>query len=416
MLGAVLREGNAGPLDARPWDAADLVVVDPSSLPTDDLTRFRTWVERTPRPPTVVVTDDPDAWGAADSTLGAGGLQVPDPIGEGARRGTPATELLGATDDDELLVRDDTGNPLGLLIDPANGGYRSTPQGAVDLAASGVPIGTSVDEVLSVGQGARARRWAWKQRDPAVVLDRLLDSVGVDHRDPWPTVAGLLVSNRPDRVLGAIDGFLIQEYDRKELVVACHGFDSADVVAHIDGLDVSEDIQVLSFPTAWSLGRCLNEAALATSTTLLAKIDDDDYYGPHYLLDAVLATRYSGAEVVGKAAQFTYVESADTTVVRRAATEEMLVDGVLTGATLVFDRAIWDAVRFPDRPRMVDVHFISGARAAGANVYANGRWEFVYRRSVAGHTWLVDDDEFLRGSVHAWNGWDPNGCILTEMT
>ena len=91
------------------------------------------------------------------------------------------------------------------------------------------------------------------------------------------------------------------------------------------------------------------------------------------------------------------------------------MDGVLTGASLVFERAVWDAVRFPDRPRMVDVHFLAGARAAGARVYAASRWEFVYRRTVSGHTWEVDDEQFLAGSEPAWAGWDPHRCILTDL-
>lgn len=415
-LASVLGEGNDGDLDARPWDSVDLVVVDPTRLPADDLAHLRTWVERSARPPTVVVTDDPGAWPEADATIGSGGMQIPDAIGEGARGGTAAIELLGATADQELLVRDDTGRPVGLLMSSGTDSYASVGQAGVDLAARGIPVGTSVDEVLAVGQGARARRWAWSHRDPAVLLDELLNVMGVSHRDPWPTVAGLLVSNRPDRVLQAVDGFLGQQYGGKELVVGCHGFDGGAVKAHVDGLDSADGVRVLEFPEVWSLGRCLNEAALATTASVLAKIDDDDFYGPNYLLDAVLARRYSGAAVVGKASQFTYVESADTTVLRRGATEETFVDGVLTGATLVFDRAVWDAVRFPDRPRMVDVHFISGVRASGANVYANGRWEFVYRRSVTGHTWMVDDEEFLRGSESAWNGWDPSRCILSELT
>ena len=414
-LAAVLGEGNAQTLDAQSWDSVDLVVVDPARLPADDLEGFRTWVEGSPRPPTMVVANDPGAWPRADATVGTGGLDIPDPIGHEGRGGTPTAELLSSTVRDEFIVRDDNGNPVGLLSEHGSASYASLGQAGVNLAARGVAVGHSVDEVRALGQGARARRWAWSRRDPAVLLDELLTGVGVSHRSPWPSVGGLLVSNRPDRVLRAIDSFLAQRYGHKELVVGCHGFDCSSVEEHVKGHDSAGNVRVLQLPATWSLGRCLNEAASVTSASVLAKIDDDDFYGPNYILDAVLAKRYSGAAVVGKASQFTYVESSDITVLRRGATEETFVGGVLTGATLVFDRAIWEAVRFPDRPRMVDVHFLAGVRAAGASVYANGRWEFVYCRNETGHTWVVDDEEFLSGSEIAWDGWDPTRSILSEL-
>ena len=84
-----------------------------------------------------------------------------------------------------------------------------------------------------------------------------------------------------------------------------------------------------------------------------------------------------------------------------------MVAGVLTGATLVFGRAIWDHVRFPDRPRMIDIHFLNGVRAAGGRIYANSRWEFVYRRGPGAHTWDISDERTLEASEPAWDGWQP---------
>ena len=42
----------------------------------------------------------------------------------------------------------------------------------------------------------------------------------------------------------------------------------------------------------------------------VAAMAPQDYYGPHYLLDIALATRYSGADVIGKAAHFTWLDGA----------------------------------------------------------------------------------------------------------
>ena len=38
------------------------------------------------------------------------------------------------------------------------------------------------------------------------------------------------------------------------------------------------------------------------------KVDDDDRYGPEHIWDLVLARQFSGATVVGKGAEFVYLE------------------------------------------------------------------------------------------------------------
>ena len=48
-------------------------------------------------------------------------------------------------------------------------------------------------------------------------------------------------------------------------------------------------------------GDVLNDAYEAASGDVLLKVDDDDWYGPHAVVDLLLARRYSGADVVGHA-------------------------------------------------------------------------------------------------------------------
>ncbi|MDJ0792116.1 MAG: hypothetical protein QNJ71_09480 [Acidimicrobiia bacterium] len=401
-LATILGQADAVDLDERPWDAVDLVVVDPARL--GDLDRLDSWLDLAPRPPTVVVSDEPHRWRGAETVIGAGppgegrNLSLPEPIVEASDRSI--TEILAGTSG---TIVDESGEVTGILSELDD----STSGAIASAAASGIPVAPSRDLVRSPGQSTRSRRWAWEHRDPAVLLTELLDRVGVAHKPLLPHTAGLLISNRPDRVVTAVEGFMAQTYSECELVVGCHGISTDPLRSLVDEQGWGDAVSILDLPTTMPLGSCTNEAAAATTASVLAKIDDDDHYGPGYLRDAVLAMRYSGAPVIGKAAQFTYVESADRTVLRRAQTEETMVTGILTGATLVFERAIWDAVRFPDRPRMIDIHFLNGVRAAGGTVYANSRWEFVYRRGPGAHTWDISDERTLEASEPAWDGWRP---------
>ena len=68
------------------------------------------------------------------------------------------------------------------------------------------------------------------------------------------------------------------------------------------------------------MGECLNAGLAATDARFIAKFDDDDHYGAHYLHDALLVHRFIDAAIVGKKTFFAYLEGADETVLRFPAT------------------------------------------------------------------------------------------------
>ena len=68
-------------------------------------------------------------------------------------------------------------------------------------------------------------------------------------------------------------------------------------------------MRVLHAPSTQSLGACLNQLVAAASGEVVAKMDDDDLYGPHYLSDQLHALDYSGAALVGKQAHHMYLEA-----------------------------------------------------------------------------------------------------------
>lgn len=48
------------------------------------------------------------------------------------------------------------------------------------------------------------------------------------------------------------------------------------------------------------MGECFNNAVNIANGDYIAKMDDDDYYGEYYILDAINAFKYSGADIIGK--------------------------------------------------------------------------------------------------------------------
>ena len=410
---------------------ADLVIVDTTSLnsmPADAAREFDDWLGAAARQPLVVIaakgvdpahpaldkadvvyappTPDVDRLARHCVPL----LPVFDPsVHNPSRRRIPSGEDLQLRDRDGLRTAEIAGAVAAVEI-PATA---EPPVWVVEAAAQGIAVGPQLarPEDLRVA-AAGARRWAFRHHTPTVRAHEITGRAGLNTPDPRPSVAAILVSMRPDQAARALRSMSQQTYRPLNVVLGLHGaVPSATLLETIDDVSAVVPVSVLSHASQLTLGECLNNAIAATGAELLAKVDDDDFYGPHHIEDAVHALEYSQAEVVGKGAQFTYIEERDATVLRRPREEETFIGGSPTGATMVFRRSLWEQVRFAHRPRQVDVLFTRSARHLGARVYANSRWEFCYVRHAAGHPWTTPAETFLAGSEPQWQGFVPSRMI-----
>jgi hypothetical protein len=404
---------------------ADLVVAEPVAvdrLDGDRRTAFHAWRDALGRQPLVTVADGETR---SEQETGRTDLDIVREWESGESTGTEAWELRTSFDarcwtpveriGDEALARLEGFDRV--LIDDrfprlvVNAEFDPSVPWMTALAAAGTPfVGPEHDpDDFALGRlGSLSRRVTYRERAPWVLAAELLERAGVGHEPAIPMAAGVLVSNRPGRVVAAIEQFGLQTYPRKELVVGCHGFPAAVVADAVDGLSDRMQITVFEFVSGDPLGRCLNAAIEATGSAIIAKIDDDDHYGPGYLEDAVQARRYAQAPLVGKGATYTYLESRDATYLRRPAVVERFYNGSPTGASLVFERHLWEQVSFPHRTLGEDLAFVRGAKLLGVQPYATSPWEFVYHRAITGNTWNAIDEVFLEGAIPAWSGDRPD--------
>ncbi len=430
--------------DRNTLASADLVVVEPAALatlPTDLVTALREWAALPARQPLVVWygdgpdTADSDLLASADLvlTIDPGGA-APDgdhtpsflAASFDRARHNPIGRRFDAGGEREEVARDGVrllnGSAGPIAVIEAEACLDTPPPWLVTMAASGIPVCPGALDAAPdalARAGTAARRWAYREHAPEVRARHLLDLAGVAAPDPRPAVAAVLITMRPHRLEQALIGVLGQTYRPVEVVIGLHGADNGaatEAARVIDRLAVeSIPVTLLRFSEERSLGECLNNAIATTGAEIIAKIDDDDVYGAAHLEDGVHALGYSGAGVVGKGAQFTYVESEDVTVLRRAREEESFLGGSVTGASMLIRRAIWEQVRFPHRPRQVDTLFGRGVRRAGERIYANSRWEFCYVRLAGGHTWSTGPESFLSGADVQWSGLVPSRVAVPDL-
>ncbi len=258
-------------------------------------------------------------------------------------------------------------------------------------------------EALSVGM----RREALRTHSLRARARQVCEAASVN-MGPLPLVSVLLATRRPDRVAAAVASVAAQAYPRIELVLAAHGdgFDRARLEALASGS--GSDARVLAVPAGRVLGEVLNEALEHSRGELVTKFDDDDYYGPEHIWDLVLAHEYSRASLVGKAAEYVYLEGADRTLRRyRGGTERFGSKLTLAGGAMIIARSDLDAVvGWQPVPSGVDRALMQDVVAGGGRLYRTHGRGYLLVRHARGHTWEADDEYFLEQAVEVHDGCD----------
>jgi glycosyltransferase involved in cell wall biosynthesis len=165
-------------------------------------------------------------------------------------------------------------------------------------------------------------------------------------------------------------------------------------------------LKILSIPEEQFLADGLNAALEVASGAYLAKIDDDDYYGPNYLSDSLLAFDYAPtAGLVGKKSFFAYVEAADQTVLRFP-TQSYKFCRHVHGGTLVWDRRRLEGLEFESVRRGTDTRFLKSVQRMGVDIFSTDPFNFVHVRYAdkTRHTWTIEDDEFVSKAVSVGTG------------
>ena len=214
-------------------------------------------------------------------------------------------------------------------------------------------------------------------------------------------------------------GFALRQVRRQQgvdvqLVLAAHGFEPDPAVIAEHGPD---DVVVRPQSPDVLFGDVLNAGVEAADGDLVLKMDDDDWYGPDFLLDLLLARHYSGAEVVGTTAEFVYLTASNRTVRRNKPTE--VAARSVAGGTMLLGR---DHLRslggFRRVRRFVDASLLSAVHATGGTVYRAHGLGYVLRRTPSGHTWDAPDDFFLDPATldQQWPGFAPSRLLGASPT
>ncbi|MEV4161647.1 family 2 glycosyl transferase [Nonomuraea dietziae] len=303
--------------------------------------------------------------------------------------------------------------------------WRAALDGLMNLAFAGVPLTSAlpdrVPDWVSPDFAALLTDRAWlsvnREAGPRCVADlrREEHSVRLRRLAPrpalTPTVSVVMSSKRPHLLASALAQIALQRHVEVEVLLGLHGI-ADHPLARRAVEECGLPISVVSADAGTPFGALLDLAAARASGEFVAKWDDDDWYGPEHLSDLLLAKRASGADIVGTAAEFFYLEPLTTTIRRISYTSEVWTDFV-AGGTILLARD--DFPGFEPLPRGVDAALLKSQHARGARIYRAHGLGYVLRRSHSeGHTWQLPLAHFLKVAHNQWRGFRPS--LLLEAS
>jgi glycosyltransferase involved in cell wall biosynthesis len=254
----------------------------------------------------------------------------------------------------------------------------------------------------------RGHSCAQRLRDVFAAIGRPLPAAG-----DWPRVSVLLCTNRPHYLEQAVSNYAAQTYPNRELILVLNSsrFDRAAAEALAARVPRA---RVMQLDESHTLGQCLNAAAALAAGDYLAKMDDDDLYGPEFLWDLVLAARFSRAHVTGKGVYHVYMAGPELMGLRTVSREHGMVQRGLGGGTLLVRREVLDAVQFQSVRQGTDTRFLYDCEAEGFTFYSCDRFNYVMVRQSDPnlHTWPAGERELLRFCQDVRKGLDLSRAMI----
>ena len=216
-----------------------------------------------------------------------------------------------------------------------------------------------------------------------------------------PRVSTLISTIRPHRIGYMLDYLTAQRSVELQVLIATHGFEASDgdrARARELGLDVTW----IAADPKLSLGGVYNQVLEHADQPWIAKFDDDDFYGEHYLLDSAMMASAAGADLIGKHSHFVYIESLDA-VYQRFHGYDHRYSNFLTGATILGRTDAVHELGFTDTTVGEDSDLLEKAFHAKMRLYSGSPFGYCTLRG-ASHTWAFSDERMLGESTLMHSG------------
>ncbi len=244
-------------------------------------------------------------------------------------------------------------------------------------------------------------------------VDQILTDLGRPVASRSRSVSVVLPTNRAGQLEHAIAQVARQRHRDVELILVLHGLSEDPGVVRDKALAAGiPGVKVLTADPSWTLGEVLNHGIAHADGELIAKMDDDNIYGEHYLSDLLRAFDYADAEMVGKGAHYTYFPDQNVTVFRLPGLENRYAH-LIQGATIVAKADLLRSMPFEPVNAGEDTRLVRRCKEEGVRIYSADRFNFIYMRGsdATAHTWQAADYKLTRNAQFCFAG-NPEQHVL----
>lgn len=209
-------------------------------------------------------------------------------------------------------------------------------------------------------------------------------------------VSIITCTNRINYFNNIIENYNKQNYSKKELIIILNS-NKLDLNCWKNKTKTLDDVKIFQRDESVTMGKCLNYAIEKSKYNIIAKFDDDDYYGKEYLTQAIDSLNRTAADVVGKSTSYVFFENKKILAIRNFGRENRYVPRI-EGPTLVFRKKIFDKVKFKNKNLGEDVQFCKDCCRNHIRIFSTDKSNFIYIRHSrkSNHTWAIDDDYYLK--------------------
>lgn len=210
------------------------------------------------------------------------------------------------------------------------------------------------------------------------------------------SVSVITPTNKHKYIDNIFNNYCRQTYKDKELIIVLNN-NKFNIEEWLEKAKKFENIRIFQIEGKSSLADCLNFAVRQSKNDVIAKFDDDDYYAPNYLEDAMSIIKKGNVKVVGKSKYYVYFENKKLLTITKGGTEYAHV-GHIAGPTLVIKKEVFKKVKFKKMSYGTDQKFLRDCAKNKIKIYSINRHNFVYIRhpSKKEHTWKIKDKDYIK--------------------
>lgn len=210
-------------------------------------------------------------------------------------------------------------------------------------------------------------------------------------------ISVIISTNRPNSIENIFSNFNNQKWQTKELLIVLNN-DLMNLSEWREQAEANESVSVYQLPESEFLGACLSLAVNKAKYDYIAKFDDDDYYSPYYLTEAMQVFKKTNADLIGKRSYYMYMIDKKLLMLRHPSKENRWCP-LIGGGTIIAKKEVFQKVPLVNRQVGTAFQFVIDSRKKGFRIYSSSRFNYTYIRNTdTSHTWNPGQEYFFKTS------------------